>query len=311
MEKHSRVSKAKKKRKNKRWLKTTGIVVLLITICIVGYVYSVFNNARKTINEQMNTDLTSIDIKRAKEKIGKREKLNILLLGVDKRKGDRGRSDTIIVLTIDPKKERMQMISIPRDTRTLIVGKGFEDKINHAYAFGGADMSVATVENMLDIEIDYFLEINMEGLIQLVDAVGGITVHNELDWHSDGFHYKPGKLHLDGKRALGYVRMRKQDPEGDFGRTKRQRQVIEAIIKKGISIAGVTKINEMLEVLGNNVATNMNFDDMKDLMVYYRNAARNSETYMLKGKGTRINGIYYYIVPEEEIAKVHEMIVSR
>lgn len=178
MEKHSRVSKAKKKRKNKRWLKTTGIVVLLITICIVGYVYSVFNNARKTINEQMNTDLTSIDIKRAKEKIGKREKLNILLLGVDKRKGDRGRSDTIIVLTIDPKKERMQMISIPRDTRTLIVGKGFEDKINHAYAFGGADMSVATVENMLDIEIDYFLEINMEGLIQLVDAVGGITVLN-------------------------------------------------------------------------------------------------------------------------------------
>lgn len=259
----------------------------------------------------MNTDLTSIDIKRAKEKIGKREKLNILLLGVDKRKGDRGRSDTIIVLTIDPKKERMKMISIPRDTRTLIVGKGFEDKINHAYAFGGADMSVATVENMLDIEIDYFLEINMEGLIQLVDAVGGITVHNELDWHSDGFHYKPGKLHLDGKRALGYVRMRKQDPEGDFGRTKRQRQVIEAIIKKGISIGGVTKINEMLEVLGNNVATNMNFDDMKDLMVYYRNAARNSETYMLKGKGTRINGIYYYIVPEEEIAKVHEMIVSR
>src|SRR5690606_34677527 len=110
---------------------------------IFGYVYSIYHNAKQTVNEQMKRELPSIDIERTKEKVARKEKLNILLLGVDKRPGDRGRSDTMIILTLDPQANKMQMISIPRDTRTLIVGKGFEDKINHAYAFGGPDMSVA------------------------------------------------------------------------------------------------------------------------------------------------------------------------
>lgn len=306
----SRVKKTKQNKKKRRWLLITGMIVLVLVLGVAGYVYSVYDSARKTVNEQMNTPLPSLDTERAKEKVATREKLNILLLGVDKRAGDRGRSDSMILLTLDPKTDKMQMISIPRDTRTLIVGKGFEDKINHAYAFGGADMSVATVENMLDIDIDYYVEINMEGLVDLVDAVGGITVQNELDWHSDGFHYAKGELHLNGERALGYVRMRKQDPQGDFGRTKRQREVIEAIIKKGVSIASVPKIHDMIDILGDNVATNMDFDDMQNLLLNYRNTTKNSETYMLQGKGTRIDGIYYYIVPDEELAKVHEMIVS-
>lgn len=307
----SRLKQSKQKKKKRRWLKITGLVSLVLILGIFGYVYSIYHNAKQTVNEQMKRELPSIDIERTKLKVARKEKLNILLLGVDKRPGDRGRSDTMIILTLDPQANKMQMISIPRDTRTLIVGKGFEDKINHAYAFGGPDMSVATVENMLNIDIDYYVEINMEGLVKLVDAVGGITVYNELDWHSDGFHYAPGELHLNGKQALGYVRMRKQDPQGDFGRTKRQRQVIEAIIKKGVSVASVPKIDDMLDILGDNVATNMDFDDMKNLLLNYRNAAQNTETYMLQGKGTRINGIYYYIVPEEELAKVHEMIASK
>lgn len=307
----SRVSDSNKKRKKRRWLVITGIILLMLIFGVGGYVYSIYHNARQTVNEQMKTEVPSIDIVRTKEKVEEKEKLNILLLGVDKRPGDRGRSDTMIILTLDPIANKMQMISIPRDTRTLIVGKGFEDKINHAYAFGGPDMSVATVENMLNIDIDYYVEINMEGLVDLVDAVGGITVYNDLDWHSNGVHYKSGELHLNGKQALGYVRMRKQDPQGDFGRTKRQRQVIEAIIKKGISIASVPKIHDMIDILGDNVATNMDFNDMQNLLMNYRNAAQNTETYMLQGQGTRINGIYYYIVPEEELAKVHEMIASK
>src|SRR5699024_63461 len=129
----------------------------------------------------------------------------------------------MIVMTLDPNNNQMQLVSIPRDSRTLIVGKGFQDKINHAYAFGGSEMSVATVENFLDIDLDYYVRMNMEGLAQLVDAVGGIMVNNDQQFSQSGYTFDTGKIQLDGDKALAYVRMRKQDPQGDVGRNDRQR----------------------------------------------------------------------------------------
>src|SRR5690606_37647398 len=142
------------------------------------YTISTYNHAKKTVNEEIHQKVTNIDQKIVKQKVSEEKSLNILLLGVDKRNGDSGRSDAVMVLTLDPKRDRMQLISIPRDTRTLIAGMGFEDKINHAYAYGGVDVSIETVEYLLDIEIDYYVEMNMEGLSDLIDVLGGITVHN-------------------------------------------------------------------------------------------------------------------------------------
>jgi polyisoprenyl-teichoic acid--peptidoglycan teichoic acid transferase len=307
-----------KKPKNKRplWLKLlyTFLAVLLVFVIAIGiYALSTYNHAKKTVNEEIHQKVTAIDHKEVKQKVKEQKSLNILLLGVDKREGDSGRSDALIVLTLDPKNNKMQQVSIPRDTRTLIVGKGFEDKINHAYAYGGPDMTIATVENLLDIELDYFVEMNMEGLSDLIDVLGGITVQNELDWYDTGyyqkgFHYAKGELDLDGPQTMGYVRMRYQDPRGDFGRTERQRQVIKAIIDKGASFATVTKINSVIDVLGENMATNMDFDDMKNLLQNYKDVIKSQNSYMLQGSGKMINGIYYYLVPDEEVAKVHDMI---
>ena len=122
----------------------------------------------------------------------KKEPFSVLILGVDERKGDRGRSDTMIVLTVNPNQNSIKMLSIPRDTRTEIVGHGTEDKINHAYAFGGIEMSMATVEDFLNIPIDYYLQINMEGFKDIVDSVGGVTVNNDLDFTVDGKHFPKG-----------------------------------------------------------------------------------------------------------------------
>lgn len=174
-------------------------------------------------------------------------------------------------------------------------------------------MSISTVESMLDISLDYYVQMNMEGLTEMVGAVDGITVDNQLDWYDTGYykkgyHYAKGEISLNGPKTMGYVRMRYKDPNGDFGRTKRQRQVIEAIIDKGSSISSVNKIDNMIDVLGKNMATNMDFDDMKDLLFNYKSVRKNTVSYMLKGSGTKIDGIYYYLVPDEEIAKVHEMI---
>ncbi|WP_407272416.1 LCP family protein [Radiobacillus sp. PE A8.2] len=302
-----------KKKIRKRWILIPLAIVLGLTLAVVGYSMSIYLDAKQTVDSEMNQPVASIDHDLTKKKLKDSEPLNILLLGVDKRSGDRGRSDALMVLSLNPVNDSMQLISIPRDTRTEIVGRGFDDKINHAYAFGGIDMSINTVENLLDIDLDYYVEMNMEGLSEMVDAINGITVTNELDWvdtgyYEKGFHYAEGELQLDGPQTMGYVRMRYQDPNGDFGRTKRQRQVIEAIIDKGASVGSINKISDMIDVLGNNMATNMDFADMRNLLMNYSASRNNFTSYQMKGTGKMIDGIYYLIVSEDEVSKVHNMV---
>lgn len=300
--------RSERKKPRRLWLKIPLIVILLLVIGVGVYAFSLYNDAKNTVNEKMNEPVDSIDTAVTKKKVQDLEPLNILLMGVDARGADRGRSDALMVLSLDPGSDRMQLISIPRDTRTTIVGRGTQDKINHAYAFGGPDMSVATVENFLDIELDYYVRMNMEGLAELVDELGTITVNNELTWNDETYDFTPGPVEMDGDKTMAFVRMRKQDNSGDFGRTKRQRQVIEAIVDRGASVGSVSKIGGVLDVLGNNMATNLDFEDMKNLFSNYRNVRNNVDTYMVQGSGQTIDGIYYYMVPDEEVQKVHSMI---
>jgi len=230
----------------------------------------------------------------------KQNPISILLIGVDERKGDRGRSDTLVVLTVNPNKKSVQMVSIPRDTRTEIIGKGSQDKINHAYAFGGVEMTMATVENFLDIPIDYYIKVNMEGFKDIVDAVGGVTVDNSFSFTYEGVTFPKGEITLDGDKALKYSRMRYDDPRGDFGRQDRQKQIIEGVIEKGASVNSLANLDDILGALGKNVKTNMTFEQMKNIQANYKEARHNIEKLHLKGDGTKINGVYYLVIPEEE-----------
>ncbi|WP_431804050.1 LCP family protein [Halobacillus andaensis] len=300
-EKHSR-------KKKKKWLWITLSIILLIGVGVSAYLFTIYNNVKSTVDNDIHEAVTGIDHEATKKKVEKEEPINVLLLGVDEREDDKGRSDTMIVLTLDPAQERMQMVSIPRDTRTEIVGRDMDDKINHAYAFGGSDMSVNTVENFLDIELDYYLRMNMEGLGQLVDAVGGITVNNEFAFEYGGENFSEGEIELNGEEALAWVRMRYDDPQGDAGRNERQRQVIQGVIERGANINAVNKIDDIMDVLGNNVATNMKFEDMRNLVTNYRGARKDVSTYQMTGEGTMIDNIYYLQIPESEIQKTNEMI---
>src|SRR5690625_5434952 len=120
----------------------------------------------------MHDQVESIDRDLKKKKVKATEPLNILLMGIDTEESDKGRSDALMVLTLDPQQDAMQFVSIPRDTRTTIVGKGREDKINHSYAFGGDDMSVATVDNLLDDDMDYYVRFYMSRVKELFDQIG-------------------------------------------------------------------------------------------------------------------------------------------
>lgn len=294
----------RKKSKKKLWITIPLIVILILGLGIGGYMFSIYNNAKKTVNEKMFDPVQSIDTDITKKKIKATEPLHILLLGIDSHTSEKGRSDALMILSLDPKKEIMQLISIPRDTRVPIVGKGFDDKINHAYAFGGVDTAIATVENFLDIELDYYVRLNMEGLKQLVDHLGTITVYNDIAWSDGKYDFNFGPTEMDGDKTMHFVRMRKQDPAGDFGRTKRQRQVIQGIVERGASVGSVTKIDGIIDILGNNMATNLDFDDMKTLLFDYTDARKKFVDYQMKGTGTTIDGIYYLIVDDEEVAKV-------
>ncbi|MUV36806.1 Transcriptional regulator LytR [Lentibacillus sp. JNUCC-1] len=298
----------KKKGLKKRWVIIPVVVVLTLLLGTGVYGYSLLSKAKDTVNTKMHEPIESIDLTKTKKKVKASEPLNVLLLGVDARGADKGRSDALMVLSLDPQNDAMQIVSIPRDTRTMIAGKGFQDKINHAYAFGGADMSVATVEDFLDIDLDYYVRLNMEGLQELVDEIGPITVQNNIAWKDGKYDFPKGDVTMDGAKTMSYVRMRKQDPAGDFGRTERQRNVIEAIVDTGATAGSVTKIHNMIDILGNNMSTNMDFDDMKKMFSGYKNTRKHMNSYMMQGQGTKIDGIYYMNVADDEIAKVHDML---
>ncbi|WP_343754114.1 LCP family protein, partial [Lentibacillus halophilus] len=187
------------KKKKKKWLWITMAMILLVIGGGSPYAYSVLHNVQNTVDNELHKPIEGIDPEFTKKKVEKEEPINILLLGVDERAYDKGRSDTMIVMTLDPAHNQMQLLSIPRDTRTDIIGHGTVDKINHSYAFGDSEMAVATVESFLDIDMDYYVRMNMQGLQQLVGAVGGITVTNNDQAFDQGGHTFPtGELQLNG-----------------------------------------------------------------------------------------------------------------
>lgn len=287
----------RRKPKKKRALKITMAIILVLILGVGAYAYSIWHSVEKTFtqtHEPLNRDVS--EKRSEKVSFSNRDPISILLLGVDQRAGDRGRSDSLILMTVNPKDQSMKMVSIPRDTRTEIVGKGTTDKINHAYAFGGVDMAVNTVEKFLDVPVDYYVQVNMESFKDIVDAVGGVTVNNDLNFDYDGYSFKKGNLTLDGKEALAYSRMRKQDPRGDFGRQMRQRQIIEGVIEEGASVQSLANYGTILDTIGTNVRTNLTFDDMKQIQSNYKDARHNVEQLQVDGKGEKINGIYYYAV---------------
>lgn len=308
LEEEIKRSSKRTKPKKRKWLKITLITLGVIVLGLGAYIFSIYQSLTSTVNT-MHQPIREVSEKRGEQiALSERDPFSVLLLGVDQRKGDRGRSDTLIVMTVNPEKESIEMVSIPRDTRTEIIGRGNQDKINHAYAFGGVEMSIDTVENFLDIPIDYYVQVNMESFKDIVDSVDGVTVDNDLDFSQDGFHFPKGTITLNGEEALAFSRMRKQDPRGDFGRQLRQRQIIEGVIREGASLNTLVNYGNIFEALGANVKTNLTFDEMVKIQGNYKQSVKNIEQHQVKGTGTKIGGIYYYQVPENERTSLQNML---
>lgn len=241
-------------------------IVALVGLLLLGVAISFYIDISSTLkNMHQPIDRESSEKRDDEVNFRQKDPFSVLVLGVDEREGDKGRSDTMIIMTVNPSLNSTKMVSIPRDTYTEIIGHGTKDKLNHAYAFGGIEMALSTVENLFDMPIDYVVEVNMEGFQKVVDAVGGVTVQNNLAFTQDDFNFPTGKITLTGEEALSYIRMRKEDPEGDWGRQNRQRQVIQGVLNEGKSITTLLNYREIFDAIGKNIKTNMSFDEMIDI----------------------------------------------
>lgn len=294
----------------KNLIKVIFIIVILGIFVIGGFAYSIYRDSRETVEKiQIKDDLSNETLDKNNLK-----PLTFLLLGIGDRPNDPGRSDSIIILSVNPLSKSILLFNIPRDTLVNIIGKNKEDKINHAYAYGGYKMSKDTVEAFLNQHIDYVMQINMNGFRELVDELGGINVCNPFSFSqadelgNKTYTYKKGNLSLNGEEALHFCRMRKSDPKGDLGRNERQHQAVDEIMKKLKSFSSFIKIQDLLSILGDNVKTNIPFNDMKILFKYYRKIPYTIETAEIEGSNLMLSGRYYYNVSEQERLKISELL---
>lgn len=296
----------RKTSRGKKILRIVLIILLILVLAIIGAAVKVYldvsgsaDNAYEQVDRQNSRDIDFSD----------EEPFSVLLLGIDSGdlgRTEQGRSDTVMVATVNPQENKSTLVSIPRDTYVDIVGEGKQDKINHAYAFGGASMAMDTVSEFLDIPLDHYVSINMQGIKELVDAVGGIDVNNDLEFEQDGHTYNFGKIHMNGEEALGYLRMRHEDPEGDYGRQKRQRAVVEAVVDQALSVSGISQYRSILDAMEDNMKTDLSFSNMRSIALDYRSAFSNMEQLQLQGEGFMQDGVSYQQVDENELKEVQD-----
>ena len=314
--------KKKKKPKSKKPLIITAIILLLIGSMgfvfrkeLVPIAFKLFLEG--TVKEGI--DNAYEPIKEVTGPAGDEEKqdelskpFSMLLLGVDEREGDVGRSDTMIYAVFRPEEHRMLLMSIPRDSYVPIVGRDKRDKVNAAYAYGGTKMSVETVEQLLQTDVDYYAKVNFQALVEVVDALGGVklpiteVIENKYKYHVK-LRIEPNKPIYDGADALNYVRYRE---DSDFKRTERQRIFIKAATERALALGNITKIPQLMDIASSNMKTDMTSDFIIDLaeLLYEKGSVPQMSSYMLKGEGENNKYGWYYMLSDQGLAEAQQLV---
>ncbi|MEG3310009.1 LCP family protein [Streptococcus sp. SS-4456] len=311
---------------------TIGKKIVLMSLAIIvltlgaGFAYgiSLLNFSTDAISKTFR----QLDGEEEITPIDATEPLTILLMGVDMDQATRGgaweegRSDSMILVTVNPQTKETTMMSLTRDIMVEIAeangeSTGTVEKLNHSYSYGQAPMAIATIEKMMDINIDRYIEINMDGLVELVDAVGGIEVNNTLGFPISISEYEPaytsivptGKRLVNGDQALVYARMRYDDPEGDIGRQRRQREVITAIVKKLLQLDGFTQYKKILTAISNNMRTNIEISTATiPELLGYKDSIRNLHSYQLRGLDELVEEVYYQLPPTQHLLEMQNVL---
>ncbi|QQD81623.1 LCP family protein [Bacillus siamensis] len=310
--------RVRKKKKSKRKIIFKRILLLLTLVLLVAAGFGGYK-VYKTINAADNAydALSRGDKSKLRDEVidMKKKPFSILFMGIENyaTSGKGGRSDSLIVVTLDPRNKTMKMLSIPRDTRVTLAGDttGKKTKINSAFAKGGADETVATVEDLLDIPIDKYVTVDFNGFKDVIDEVGGVNVKVPFDFDEMSdvskkkrIYFKKGNMHLNGEQALAYARMRKQDKRGDFGRNDRQKQILNALIDQMSKAGNIAKIDKIAETASNNVQTNIRITEGLALQQIYSGfTSKKIDTLTITGSDLYLGGTAttrgtYYFQPD-------------
>lgn len=232
--------------RKRRWPKRLliSVVVLVVLVALAGGLYaftisrSFTHNLNRSGSLPPDTPTAPGSLDGTRPKKSPDDSVNYVLVGSDSRnpgnKQSNARSDTLMMVHLDSDRHAAYVISFPRDMYVKIPGKG-KNKINAAYAFGGTELAVRTLEELTDVRMDHVLQIDFTGFIELTKQLGGVTVTNSHAFTSHGHRYPKGKITIEGKQALRFVRERHKLPHGDLDRAKNQRKVVQAILAKGMS----------------------------------------------------------------------------
>lgn len=297
-----------RKKRKKRFVRLSLLFVIL-SLFAAGILFAldIFYSGYKA-TDSIYQKLGPEKNKRAEEVVVTKDPFTIMLVGLENQEGGKGRSDVIMLISVNPQTEKITMLSIPRDTRTFIPDAGYEDKITHSYGHNGISSTIDTVEEMLDVPVDYYITTNFDGFEDIVDTLGGVTVDVPFDFKAQltgslkWKKYHEGEMDLNGNEALAYVRMRKSDPRGDLGRNERQQQVIKKIIDEGTSFSSITKIDDILNDLGENVKTNIPPSKFASFVKLYSKLKDTQITQLsLKGYDDYIDDVYYYIPDQDSL----------
>ncbi len=245
------------------------------------------------------------------------KRINVLFMGIDARAREASRSDSIILLSINPETCKATVLSVLRDTYvTIPTASRLRNRINSAFAFGGVPLSIKTVSQLLQVPIQYYVVTDFLGFEKVVDAVGGVEldVEKQMDYSDDGvfdIHLKPGRQVLNGRQALSYARYR-HDIRGDFARVERQRKLLQAILDKAQGIQGFYYLPKIFQAMRPYINTNLDFTTATQL-AYVGYKVTTIKTYTIPGEAEftsqNINGMAVLVPNLQRLRKTVQQLL--
>lgn len=289
----------------KKFFKTFFISFLAFVVLYSGVVYYLLNhdNGATTGSNSFIDRLTNGEDK---------DEITFLLLGIDTEdvsKVEKVRSDTMMLFKADKSTGRISILSLPRDTKVRIRGRKHEEKITHAHAYGGPELSVKTVKDLLGIDLEYYVRVDYKLVDEFVKILGGVEVDVPMNMRYDDptadpplhINLKKGVQVLDGDKAMQFLRFRKGYADQDLGRIKAQQQFLKACMEKALRPSNIVKVPQMVNTYYKYVDTNIPLDILMQFGLKAKSfSTENMETATLPGEPKTIGGVAYYIADKEQ-----------
>lgn len=298
-------------RRHRGW-KIFGIVIGVLALIAIFFAGVAWHNLKSTTDD-MYSSAGATKSRDAQKVLDQKKPVSILLLGTDTGalgRNYKGRTDTMMIMTLNPQKKTTTIVSLPRDMKVNLPDypQYSPAKINAAYTYGGVKESVNTIQKHFDIPIDYYVLVNMGGLEKAINQVGGVNVKSPLTFDYSGYSFVKGKTyHMNGKKALAFSRMRYDDPQGDYGRQERQRLVIMALLKKSVSYKTVLN-RTFLRSVADSSQTDLTFNDMVKLAQNYRGTNQKIVQDHAQGRSSNEDGQSFEVVPTSEQQRITDLL---